>query len=218
MVSATMSLQAQETVFVSLPPCLVFDTRPAFGGPGAFAPEQERTFHVVGTTANFAAQGGTVGGCGVPGFGDDGPVAKAVFINYVAISPQGPRQIKAWAATGTEAEQGALVNYQALTTPMNNANAVVTELRQDAPGDDIKVKAKSVGVQVRGVVLGYFTEGHITGVLPGTGLTGGATQGTAVLGIAPGGVDSTELADGSVSEEKLGASAVTTGAIEDGAV
>jgi hypothetical protein len=218
MVSATISLQAQETVFVSLPPCLVFDTRPAFGGPGAFAPEQERTFHIVGTTANFAAQGGTVGGCGVPGFGDDGPVAKAVFINYVAISPQGAGQIKAWAATGTEPEQGALVNYQLLSPPMNNSNAVVTELRQDEPGDDIKVKAKSAGVHVRGVVLGYFTEGHITAVMPGTGLTGGATQGTAILGIAPGGVDSTELADGSVIEEKLGPSAVTTGAIEDGAV
>src|SRR5688572_10256156 len=40
-----------ETVFHSLAPCVVFDTRVAFGGPGQFVAEQERSFHVAGSTA-----------------------------------------------------------------------------------------------------------------------------------------------------------------------
>jgi hypothetical protein len=73
--------QTQDLVFTSVTPCVAFDTRPVFGGPGAFAVEQERIFHIVGSTANFAAQGGTAGECGVPGFSGGQPVVQAVFIN-----------------------------------------------------------------------------------------------------------------------------------------
>jgi hypothetical protein len=158
--STSLAAQDQELVLITTTPCVVFDTRPAFGGTGAFAVEEERTFHIAGSTAPFAAQGGTAGGCGVPGFSGGNAGAQAVFINYIAIEPQGSGQLKAWAADKTEPPQGALVNYQALTPPMNNSNAVVTELRLDAEGNDIKVKAKSAGVHVRGVILGYFKAGH----------------------------------------------------------
>jgi hypothetical protein len=153
--------QSQELVFTSVPPCVAFDTRPSQGGSGAFAPEQEKTFHIVGSTANFAGQGGDPNGCGVPGFNAGVPQAQAVFINYVAIDPQGPGQVKAWAGgNAAEPAQGAMVNYQALTPSMNNSNGVVTELRQDVAGNDIKLKAKSSGVHVRGVILGYFSRDH----------------------------------------------------------
>jgi hypothetical protein len=202
--AATVSLTAQELVFISLPPCVIFDTRPAFGGEGAFAPEEERAFDIVGSTADFGEQGGTVGGCGVPGFSGGFPVAKAVFINYVAIEATGAGTIKAWASGTIEPPQGALVNYQALTPPMNNSNAVVTELRQDVEGKEIKVRARNAGVHIRGVILGYFSAGHITGVTAGTGLSGGGESGTVGLGIANGGVGLPQLsATGSTSGQVL---------------
>src|SRR5688572_8427207 len=157
LVAARASAQTEELVFVSLTPCVAFDTRPSQGGPGSLNSEEQRSFHIAGSTNDFEAQGGTAGGCGVPSFSAGQSIAKAVFINYVAIDPQGAGQIKAWAADNSEPVQGAVVNYQALTPPMNNSNAVVTELRQNFEGSDVAVKAKSAGVHVRGVVLGYFT-------------------------------------------------------------
>jgi hypothetical protein len=101
--------------------------------------------------------------------------------------------LKVWAGNETEPAQGAVLNYQALTPPLNTANAVVTEVRQDAPGGDIKVKAKVSGVHVRGIILGYFTQEHITGIVASTGLTGSASEGTAILGIAEQGVGAAQL-------------------------
>jgi hypothetical protein len=86
-----------------------------------------------------------------------------------------------------------MVNYQALTPPMNNSNAVVVELRQDAEGDDIRVLARSAGVHVRGVVLGYFVDEHVSSVIAGTGLTGGGSTGAITLSVSPGGISTTEL-------------------------
>src|SRR5688572_18667824 len=128
--AVTTTAQDQDLVFITVNPCVIFDTRPSFGGDGAFAAEEERPFHIVGSTADFPGQGGTAGGCGVPAWSGGASIAKAILINYVAIDPQGAGQLKAWAADKTEPAQGALVNYQALTPPMNKSNAVVTELNQ----------------------------------------------------------------------------------------
>src|SRR5687767_7129295 len=99
----------EDLVLVTVNPCVIFDTRPSQGGTGAFAAEEERSFHIVGSTRDFPGQGGTGKGCGVPGW-NGGPVARAVFINYVAIEPQGAGQLKAWATDRGEPAQGALVN------------------------------------------------------------------------------------------------------------
>src|SRR5688500_8596083 len=168
--AASVSAQDQSLVFVSVNPCVIFDTRPAFSTAGPFSADQTRTYFIAGSTADFPAQGGTAGGCGVPAWSGGQPVARAVFMNYVAIDAQGAGQIKAWASDKTEPEQGALVNYQALTPAMNNSNGVITELRLDAPGADITVRARSAGVHIRGVILGYFTRDHIAGIIAGTGL------------------------------------------------
>jgi hypothetical protein len=209
-ISAAVSLalplmaQDQDLVFISVTPCVIFDTRPLFGGAGAFAPGEERSFEIDGTAANFPAQGGTAGGCGVPGWSGGQPVARAIFINYVAIEPQGGGTLKAWAFDKPEPAQGALVNYQALTPPMNNSNGVITELRQNLEGFDIRVKALSAGTHARGVILGYFTKQHITGVIAGTGLSGGATAGNVGLDIPFAGVGLQQLsAAGSTAGQML---------------
>src|SRR5687767_2397698 len=200
------SIAAQDTdlVFVSLTPCVVFDTRPQFGGTGAFAPQELRSFYIAGAAADFPAQGGTSGGCGVPGWSGGAPVALAVFINYVAIAPQGSGQIKAWAFDRTEPVEGALVNYQALTPRVDNSNGVVTELRRDSEGPDITVRARSSGTHMRGVVLGYFTVDHITGIDASTGLSGGGPSGSVTVGISNGGVGAAQIsAAGSMSGQQL---------------
>src|SRR5688500_6867722 len=90
--SPGVDAQVQDLVFVSLEPCVAFDTRPVQGGTGSLQAEELREFHIIGSTADFGAQGGKVGGCGVPPFSGDQPVARAVFINYVAIAAQGSGQ------------------------------------------------------------------------------------------------------------------------------
>lgn len=148
---------AQDQVFTSLQPCVAFDTRPSQGGTGALAANEARTFHIVGSTSNFAGQGGVGGGCGVPGFTGGIARVKAVLINLVAISPAGGGNLKAWATDQTETG-GGVVNYQALSPAMNNANAVVVQVRQDSEGADITVRAVSASTNVRGVILGFFRE------------------------------------------------------------
>src|SRR5688500_8592269 len=107
-----VAAQDQDLVFVSINPCVVFDTRPAFSTMGPFSADETRSYFVADSVADFAAQGGTPGGCGIPGWVNGQAVARAIFINYVAIDPQGAGQIKAWAFDQVEPDQGALVNYQ----------------------------------------------------------------------------------------------------------
>jgi hypothetical protein len=218
LLAAVPAIAQEDLVFVSLNPCVIFDTRPSQGGSGAFTAGQTKQFYIAGSTANFSAQGGTTGGCGVPGWSEDQPRAKAVFINYVAIEPQGGGSLKAWAFEKTEPPQGGLVNFQALTPPMNNSNAVVTELRQDTEGLDINVRVLSAGAHVRGVVLGYFTADHITAVVAGTGLTGGAQSGTATLSIASGGVGVAQLAPGAVTSAAVADGSITASKLEPGTI
>src|SRR5687767_15413849 len=87
--TSPLAAQDQDLVLITVNPCVVFDTRPAFGGTGAFVAEETREFDIAGATADFPEQGGTAGGCGVPGWSGGEPVARAVLINYIAISPQG---------------------------------------------------------------------------------------------------------------------------------
>ena len=137
---------SEDLVFRTVAPCVAFDTRPAFGGTGPLAAEEVRSFHIVGSSSNFAAQGGAAGGCGVPGFSGGQPIVQAVFVNYVAIAAQGPGQLKVWAADQTEPDQGGIVNYQLLSPAMNNSNGVITAVRQDVEGADIKVRARNSSV------------------------------------------------------------------------
>jgi len=147
--------------FHELTPCAVFDTRPSQGGTGALAGGESRTFHVVGSTSDFASQGGTAGGCGIPGFDGTTPQTEMVYLNLVAVDPSAGGNLKVWATDDTE-PQGGVVNYQKLTPNLNTSNSIVVGVRQDTEGDDITVKANVSGTHVRGVALGYLTPGEVS--------------------------------------------------------
>jgi hypothetical protein len=92
---AAPALAQSKLVYTALPPCRIVDTRSS--AAGRLVAGVTRTFHVVGPTADFAAQGGTAGGCGIPGFTGPAPQAVAVASNFVAVNPTGAGNLRAWA-------------------------------------------------------------------------------------------------------------------------
>lgn len=135
-------------------PCAAWDSRTNKGGTGAFAGERiggsTTTYDVTGTFN--ADQGGGNTNCEVP----DG--ANAVLVNVVAINALREGNLRISAA-GTVAT-GGILNYDALTPAMNNANAVVVPL--NANGElDLFTNGGPTGnglasTHVRGVILGYY--------------------------------------------------------------
>jgi hypothetical protein len=137
-----------DLVYTPVAPCRVVDTRT---GGGALGAGFERSFYVAGVDG-FAGQGGNPAGCGLP----RGPATAAV-VNFVAVAPGGPGNLRAWAYGGT-APTASVINYAAVG--MNVANAVVVPLCDAAtascvPGD-ITVRADVSGTHLVADVVGYF--------------------------------------------------------------
>src|SRR5688572_20974638 len=115
------------SVLHTVPTCVLFNTR--LGG-GAMAADEIRTFHVVGSSSNFIAQGGTPGGCGIPGFADSQPVATAAVINLIAFKPTGRGSLRVWPSDQTQPPDD-LLTFQQMTPELNISNAAVIAVRQD---------------------------------------------------------------------------------------
>jgi hypothetical protein len=164
--------QAPQLVYTPLNPCRIVDTR--LSAAGALTPGNPRTFNVVGSTADFPAQGGTSGGCGIPGF-IVGPVARAVVFNFVAVAPQGAGNLRAWPSD--QAPPNASVLNYAQVAGLNIANGLIVPLRQDSEGNDITVRADVSGTHVVVDVVGYFSA-ITTADLPVIPISGGGTGST----------------------------------------
>jgi len=184
--------QAPGQVYVAIPPCRIADTRTAV--LGALAANTNRTFHAVGSTSNFAAQGGTAGGCGIPGFSGAQPEVAAVMLNFVAVRPAGPGDLRAW-ASDQPMPGASILNYAKVidqTNPavtLNLANGIPIPVRQDSEGDDLSVRADGSTTHVIIDVLGYFEAhadagGTVTAVTGGEGLTGGTITTSGTLAVA----------------------------------
>lgn len=89
-----------ETLFVSVTPCRIVDTRAAVGD---LSSGETRDPYVSGTTG-FAPQGGTTGGCGVP------TGANAVSATVTAVNPSAAGYVRAWPTGGSE-PNATILNY-----------------------------------------------------------------------------------------------------------
>ncbi|MFP5288869.1 MAG: hypothetical protein ACLGI9_24240, partial [Thermoanaerobaculia bacterium] len=140
-----------DLVFVPLAPCRIIDTRVA---GGALQPGVVRDFQVAGNT-QFGPQGGTINGCGVPA-GTEEPNAPAVVVNFVAVSPGGPGNLRAW-AWGQPIPNASVLNY-ARVPGLAIANGVVVPIAgtNQVPAD-MHMQADVNGTHVVADVTGYFT-------------------------------------------------------------
>jgi hypothetical protein len=166
-------------IYNTIVPCRILDTRLATAG--RLAANTVRTFNIVGNTAGtyFTSQGGTSGGCSVPGFQvllgeaaphgstaaaavpdatlQGAPQVQAVVINLAVVNASGPGFLNAW-PTDHGMPFSSLINYTLGTTV---ANQVVLAVRQDTQGADISVVAALSGAHLIGDIVGFFSSGSV---------------------------------------------------------
>jgi hypothetical protein len=145
-----------QLVYTPVAPCRIVDTRVA-GAGGPLAPGVVRDFRVTGP-GSLAGQGGSVTGCGVP----FGPATSAV-INFVAVAPTGPGNLRAWAySTPPVAPPGAsIINYTTVPgAALNLANGIVVSLCDPdvttCSNLDLRVRADASSTHLVADVVGYF--------------------------------------------------------------
>ncbi len=150
--SAALGNAETDLLLVPLAPCRIIDTRQI--SSGLMQASQTRHFLVAGTNG-FLAQGGTGGGCGIPDGGID-PLAPAVVVNFIAVSPQGSGHLTAW-EFGQAVPDASVINY-ANVPGLNIANGVVIPIAgTSSSAFDISIVAAVSPTHVVADVTGYFT-------------------------------------------------------------
>ena len=130
-----------DLTYTPINPCRILDTRSTVVGP--LAPNVARTFD--GYSTNFATQGGTGSGCGIP----NGVAALAM--NVYAVNPTNLGFIKVWPANGIEPDVST-VNYQVGLT----AIATGTLVPVDAASSNQFTAKSPATVDFIADVVGYF--------------------------------------------------------------
>ncbi|WP_155905117.1 hypothetical protein [Methylopila sp. M107] len=125
-------------LFTPIAPCRAFNTAaPVRAG-------QTRNFTVAGSNAAaFTAQGGPAAGCGIPTH------AKAVVVNFSAVSPSSAGYFRAY-AFGAPTPSTSVLNY----LPGSNATGGATVALGDG---NMTVRVGSGAARVVGDITGYFT-------------------------------------------------------------
>jgi hypothetical protein len=188
--AAAAQVLVPNLVYTTIKPCRILDTRSSVDGK--LLTNTPRTFNVVGNTTGtyFTDQGGTSGGCAVPGFqlNEVGEVrpgrllrsAAGAGVRGAALRPhtvtEGLPQVQAVvinlavinpAATGF---LNAWPSDQSMpSTSLVNfvtgigaiANEAIVAVRQDTQGADITVISTS-NTQLVGDIVGYFSAGSAT--------------------------------------------------------
>ena len=130
-----------DLTYTPINPCRILDTRATVAGP--LAPNVARTFD--GYSTNFATQGGTGSGCGIP----NGVAALAM--NVYAVNPTNLGFIKVWPANATEPAVST-VNYQVGITAIATGALVPV----DAANSNQFTAKSPATVDFIADVVGYF--------------------------------------------------------------
>jgi len=187
-----------DLTYTPINPCRILDTRATAAGP--LAANVARTFD--GYSTNFAPQGGTASGCGIP----NGVAALAM--NVYAVNPTNLGFIKVWPANAAEPAVST-VNYQtglvAIATgalvPVDAASSnrfrakspAVVDFVADvvgyfkAPGDAAGLDIKVAGQRVMRYepnaispnVIGGSPANNVTAGVRGATIAGGGTPGNS---------------------------------------
>src|ERR1700686_1976643 len=182
---STNAVPSAASHFITMVPCRILDTRNPvgpFGGP----------IMSTGDTRNYNVPAGPCSG--IP----SNASAYSLNISVTGTAAQG--YLTAW-PTGSTQPNAATMTWFAASQTLTTAAIVPA-----GTSSSISIFA-GASTHIILDINGYFVEGVVTNLNPGTGMLGGGT-GNVTLGLAPGGVTSTQLAG----------SSVTKGAIQDGAV
>lgn len=150
-------------IYTPVTPCRVFDTRSA--AAGILAADTQRNFFVAGTGSQFTAQGGNSDGCGIP-FGP----ATSVIINFVAVTPSGNGNLRAWAVANPQpaAPLAAVMNFSPNMFAI--ANGVAVPICDPAltlcTAGDLRLQADVSSVHVVGDAVGYFRKLDLPAAMP----------------------------------------------------
>jgi hypothetical protein len=181
--------------FIAIAPCRLADTR-GNGFAGQYGPPSL----VANATRSFTI----IGQCGIP------VSAAAVSFNFAALNVGAGGDLRVFPAGGEGAAPVvSTLNYNA-NTP-NIANAAVVPL---GTGGAITVQADAVSIDLIIDANGYYdNSGLITGVMAGTGLSGGGNSGTVTLNLNFGGSGAASTA--SRSDHKHGTGDLVSGLLAD---
>ena len=135
--------------YTAVTPCRILDTRVA---GGSMAGNQTRDFRATGV--GLQQQGGAQAGCGVPV-----GTAKAALLNFVAVNPTGPGNLRAWAYSTPPVGPpvASILNYASSTI----ANGIAVPLCDTAATScpfDLRILNEGVfGTHLLVDVVGYFS-------------------------------------------------------------
>ena len=139
---------AADLVYTPVTPCRVIDTRQS--AAGLIVAGVDQSFRVR-DAAGFAAQGGSATDCGIS------PAATAVEMNFVAVSPTGPGDLRIVAFPGA-LQNASVLNYTNLPS-LNIANGIAQPVCNAAGAactKDITVHADLSNTHLVADVVGYF--------------------------------------------------------------
>jgi len=156
---------AADLAFTPVTPCRIVDTRSSAAGLLVAGTAQS---FFVRNAGGFASQGGSATDCGIPA------TATSVEMNYVAVGPAGPGDIRAFAFGGS-LPTASVLNYSNVAG-LNIANGIAQPVCNPATTTctkDLTVQADVSNTHLVIDVVGYFKS---TGpVLPGANLQTGST-------------------------------------------
>lgn len=131
---------ADETTFVPITPCRLFDTRPA---PDTIGPRNTP----IGANETHTQQvTGTNGNCTIP------PDASGVAMNVTAVGPTAPSFLQLWPSDEAQPAQGSSLNYLPGQAPTPNK----VDVKLGATGA-VKIYNLAGSVNVLADVVGYYT-------------------------------------------------------------
>jgi hypothetical protein len=198
---------APNLVYTAVKLCRVFDTRSSTAGPLIGGVRQ--TFNVIGgnvTPTTFTGQGGTSGGCSIPGFAasfiGNFPQVQAVVIKLMAMSPSTTGNLAAWPSDQPAPGWGVML-YSSGTSI---ANTVVVPVRQDSQGADVTLQASGTTDAV-GDVMGYFSNSSSPVGGPFNVALGGAALGSVTTAAN----DNVAIGSGALGSLRGGTSNVAVG-------